>query len=87
MIQDSSGTSSVHPLTQFHKFFLECIYSSHKNQTWTFSDVFTCNSQTYVKVSIPFNTGTNGTIAILITNEGVECRADLFEIEVAQQNE
>ncbi|WP_430813968.1 PKD domain-containing protein [Carboxylicivirga sp. RSCT41] len=42
------------------------------------------DSNTYVKVSIPFNTGTNGTVSILITNEGVECRADLFEIEVAQ---
>lgn len=43
----------------------------------------TSDSSTYVKVSIPFNTGTNGSIAILITNEGVECRADLFEIAVA----
>jgi len=39
----------------------------------------------YVKVSIPFNTGANGTVSILITNEGVECRADLIEIEVAPE--
>ncbi|NOU59728.1 PKD domain-containing protein [Marinifilum caeruleilacunae] len=43
----------------------------------------TSDPDTYVKVSVPFNTGTNGTVAILITNEGVECRADLLEIEVA----
>lgn len=46
----------------------------------------TTDPDTYVKVSIPFNTGTNGTVAILITNEGVECRADLLEIEVAPEN-
>lgn len=44
----------------------------------------TSDANTYVKVSIPFNTGTNGTVAVLITNEGVECRADLFEMEIAQ---
>lgn len=43
----------------------------------------TSDSSTYVKVSIPFNTGTNGTVSILVTNEGVECRADMFDIEVA----
>lgn len=42
------------------------------------------DANTYVQVAIPFNTGTNGTVSILITNEGVECRADMFEIEVAQ---
>ncbi|MFA9371907.1 MAG: PKD domain-containing protein [Labilibaculum antarcticum] len=41
------------------------------------------DSNTYVKVSIPFNTGTNGTVAVLITNEDNECRVDLFEIEIA----
>ena len=46
----------------------------------------TTDPDTYVQVSIPFNTGTNGSIAILITNEGVECRADMFEIVVAEQN-
>lgn len=44
----------------------------------------TSDADTYVQVSIPFNTGTNTTISILVTNEGVECRADLFEITVAQ---
>lgn len=44
------------------------------------------SADTYVKVSVPFNTGANASIAILITNAGVECRIDLLEIEVAPEN-
>ncbi|MRT92501.1 PKD domain-containing protein [Ancylomarina sp. 16SWW S1-10-2] len=44
------------------------------------------DSSTYVKVSIPFNTGVNETVAIMVTNEDVECRVDTFEIEVAPEN-
>ena len=44
----------------------------------------TSDPDTYVRVSVQFNTGTNDNIAILITNEGVECRADLFAIAVVE---
>ena len=35
----------------------------------------------YVRVSLPFNTGNTGTIALLLTNEGVESRVDAMMIE------
>ena len=34
------------------------------------------DANTYVKVDLPFNTGANDKVAILITNEGVESRLD-----------
>ena len=40
------------------------------------------DSDTYVKVSLPFNTGLTGKIAILMTNEVVESRVDVFSIEL-----
>lgn len=40
------------------------------------------DSGTYVRVSLPFNTGLTGTIAILMTNAGVESRVDAFSIEL-----
>lgn len=42
------------------------------------------SSSTYVRVDLPFNTGANATIALLITNQGVEARADSFSIKVAE---
>ncbi|MCF6181278.1 PKD domain-containing protein [Lutibacter sp.] len=38
------------------------------------------DANAYVRVDIPFNTGANETIAILIINEGVECRVDDFSL-------
>lgn len=38
----------------------------------------------YVKVDLPFNTGANASIAILITNQGAEARLDNISIEPAQ---
>lgn len=38
------------------------------------------SSGTYVKVDIPFNTGANNTMAILITNKDVEARVDALSI-------
>lgn len=35
----------------------------------------------YVKVDLPFNTGANGSIAILVTNQGEEARLDNISIE------
>ncbi|MFD1315105.1 PKD domain-containing protein [Namhaeicola litoreus] len=43
------------------------------------------SSDTYVKVELPFNTGANSTVAILITNEVVECRADGFSLELVEE--
>ncbi|SDX93737.1 PKD domain-containing protein [Lutibacter oricola] len=40
------------------------------------------SSSTYVKVEIPFNTGSNSVVGILITNEGVESRVDDMEITI-----
>lgn len=40
------------------------------------------DANAYVRVDLPFNTGANETIAILITNEGVECRADAFSLSL-----
>ncbi|MDC6352208.1 PKD domain-containing protein [Zeaxanthinibacter sp. PT1] len=39
------------------------------------------SASTYVKVDLPFNTGANETISILITNEGEEARLDNISIE------
>lgn len=39
------------------------------------------DADTYVRVALPFNTGNTGTIALLITNEGVESRVDAMSIE------
>ncbi len=39
------------------------------------------DADTYVRVSLPFNTGNTGTIALLLTNEGVESRVDAMGIE------
>lgn len=36
----------------------------------------------FVLVSIPFNTGANDIVSILVTNQGEEARADSFSIEV-----
>ena len=47
---------------------------------------FTGNDQaddsTYVPASFTFNSGDNSQVAIFITNQGAECRADTFTIEV-----
>ncbi|GAB5522710.1 MAG: hypothetical protein Roseis2KO_05820 [Roseivirga sp.] len=42
------------------------------------------SSSTYVRVDLPFNTGANATMAILVTNQGVEARLDAFSIKVAE---
>lgn len=42
------------------------------------------SSSTYVRVDLPFNTGANATMAILVTNQGVEARVDSFSIKVAE---
>ena len=34
------------------------------------------DANTYVRVDLPFNTGANDTVSILVTNEGVESRLD-----------
>ena len=39
------------------------------------------NANDYVKVDLPFNTGANASIAILITNQGEEARLDNISIE------
>ncbi|RXP45224.1 PKD domain-containing protein [Lutibacter sp. HS1-25] len=38
----------------------------------------------YVQVDVPFNSGDNSIISLLITNEGAECRVDEFSIAVAE---
>ena len=40
------------------------------------------DSEAYVKVKLPFNSGANETVAIYITNEAVECRIDAFSLEL-----
>lgn len=42
------------------------------------------SSSTYVRVDLPFNTGANATMAILVMNQGVEARIDAFSIKVAE---
>lgn len=42
------------------------------------------SSNDYVKVDIPFNTGANNTVSILVTNQGAEARVDNFSIAAAQ---
>ncbi len=42
------------------------------------------SSSTYVRVDLPFNSGANATMAILVTNQGVEARLDAFSIKVAE---
>ncbi len=42
------------------------------------------SSSTYVRVDLPFNTGANATMAILVTNQGEEARLDAFSIKVAE---
>ncbi|MCE7993324.1 MAG: PKD domain-containing protein [Roseivirga sp.] len=42
------------------------------------------SSSTYVRVDLPFNSGANATIALLVTNQGVEARLDDFSIKVAE---
>lgn len=42
------------------------------------------SSSTYVRVDLPFNSGANATMAILVTNQGVEARLDNFSIIVAE---
>ena len=42
------------------------------------------SSSTYVEVEIPFSTGDNTVVGILMTNEGVESRVDLVSIAVAE---
>jgi len=42
------------------------------------------SSSTYVRVDLPFNTGANATMAILVTNQGEEARLDNFSIKVAE---
>jgi len=38
------------------------------------------SSNDYIKVDIPFNTGANNTVSILVTNQGAEARVDNFSI-------
>lgn len=38
------------------------------------------SSSTYVPVNIPFNSGANDTVSILVTNQGEEARIDAFSI-------
>ena len=38
------------------------------------------DSSTYVPVNIPFNSGANDTVSILVTNQGEEARIDSFSI-------
>lgn len=42
------------------------------------------DANAYVKVDLPFNSGANSTVAIYITNQGVECRIDEFSIALAE---
>ncbi len=42
------------------------------------------SSSTYTRVELPFNSGANATMAILITNQGVEARVDALSIELAE---
>lgn len=41
------------------------------------------DADSYVQVNLPFNSGANETVSILITNEGEEARVDLISIDVA----
>lgn len=43
------------------------------------------DANTYVQVDLPFNSGDNSTIAILITNEGAEARIDEFSIALKEE--
>lgn len=38
----------------------------------------------YVQVNLPFNTGANNTVSILVTNQGEEARVDTFSIVVVE---
>lgn len=40
------------------------------------------DSGTYTKVDLPFNSGANSTMAILVMNQGVEARLDAFSIAI-----
>ncbi|MBO6494501.1 MAG: PKD domain-containing protein [Roseivirga sp.] len=42
------------------------------------------DANSYVRVDLPFNSGANSTMAILITNQGVEARVDAISIDLAQ---
>ena len=42
------------------------------------------SSNDYVLVNLPFNTGANNTVSILVTNQSVESRIDSFSIALAQ---
>lgn len=42
------------------------------------------SANTYVRVDIPFNSGNTSTIAILITNQGVEARVDDISIDLGE---
>ena len=42
------------------------------------------DADTYARVDLPFNSGANSTMAILITNQGVEARVDAISIDLAQ---
>lgn len=50
----------------------------------TFEGTDQTSSSTYVRVDLPFNSGANATMAILVTNQGVEARLDAFSIKVAE---
>jgi len=41
------------------------------------------SSNDYVKVDLPFNSGVNSTVSILVTNVGVESRVDTFSLALA----
>ena len=43
------------------------------------------DANTYVQVNLPFNSGDNSTVAILITNEGAEARIDEFSIALKEE--
>ena len=40
------------------------------------------DADTYTQVNLPFNSGANSTMAILVTNQGVEARLDAFSIAI-----
>ena len=42
------------------------------------------DANAYVRVDLPFNSGANSTVAIYITNAGVECRIDSFSMALAE---
>ena len=50
----------------------------------TFEGTDQTSASAYVRVDLPFNSGANATMAILVTNQGVEARLDNFSIKVAE---